>query len=329
MSRPCAARTCGHSGGRVQLVYQNPFSSLDPRQSVEQIVAEPLHNFGDGTARRAPGARRGAHRPRRAARGPARSARRASCRAASASASRSPGRSPSDPEIVVLDEAVSALDVTVQARILELLESLQQELGLTLSVHLARPRGGAADQPHRVGDAARPRRRSRRRSKTSSPAPNTTTRASCSQPCPDERRRSHDRAHPRVLHPTARRRTRARSAIASPPDQIRHAERFGVGPRLGRAAPLPRRRGRAAVAVRLPRPRAAATSEIRLGDRRRHAAARGPGARGRGRRRRRPALGRPRRPRARQRRHARRRSSRSASASTTKARSTTRSCRPC
>ena len=117
----------------LQLVYQNPFASLDPRQSILDAVIEPLVNFGLGTA---------AERRDHATKALERVALPASLH----------GRRPRElsggqrqrvaiaraivlhPEVLILDEATSALDVTVQAGILQLLDDLQRERGMTYLV---------------------------------------------------------------------------------------------------------------------------------------------------------------------------------------------------
>ena len=116
---------------RVQVVFQDPFSSLSPRQKVREIIAEPIVNFGlaHGAAleSRIAGLLEKVRLPRDAMdRYPhefSGGQRQRICIARALAP---------DPDLIVCDEAVSALDVSVKAQIVNLLAELQDELGLAL-----------------------------------------------------------------------------------------------------------------------------------------------------------------------------------------------------
>ncbi|MBQ6662800.1 MAG: ATP-binding cassette domain-containing protein [Firmicutes bacterium] len=116
---------------RMQIVFQDPFSSLDPRMTVYEIVGEPLKNFGlvknkaelrqrveelvskcglfPDQCNRYPHQFSGGQRQR-------------ICIARALA---------SNPDFVICDEAVSALDVSIQAQVINLLKDLQEDLSLT------------------------------------------------------------------------------------------------------------------------------------------------------------------------------------------------------
>ncbi len=115
---------------RIQIVFQNPYASLNPRFTIGQTLIEPMaiHKIGASTTEREQRARTLLEKvgldgsafgkyPHEFSGGQRQ--RIAIARALTL-----------DPEVLVLDEAVSALDVSVQAQVLNLLRDLQDELGL-------------------------------------------------------------------------------------------------------------------------------------------------------------------------------------------------------
>jgi peptide/nickel transport system ATP-binding protein len=129
--RTSARRRSRDARRRIQYIFQNPYSSLNPRRTVGQIIEQPLKVFGTASgreadrrvaemleqvsltaayARRYPDQLSGGERQRVAI------ARALVC----------------GPTVLICDEVTSALDVSVQAAIVELLGNLQRELGLSM-----------------------------------------------------------------------------------------------------------------------------------------------------------------------------------------------------
>ena len=117
---------------RIQMIFQDPISSLNPRRTISQIVGEPLKIWGRGSATEqtakvnevltAVGVDAEAASVRRPHEFSGGQCQRISIARAVVT----------DPKIIICDEPVSALDVSVQAQVLNLLEDMKARYGLTM-----------------------------------------------------------------------------------------------------------------------------------------------------------------------------------------------------
>ena len=115
----------------MQMIFQDPYGSLNPRRRVGSIIGDPfaIHDIAERRGPQAPGP--GADGAGRAQPGALQPVPGRVLRRPAAAHRRRPGAGASGPKLIVCDEPVSALDVSIQAQIINLLADLQSELGLT------------------------------------------------------------------------------------------------------------------------------------------------------------------------------------------------------
>ena len=170
---------------RMQMIFQDPYASLNPRWRVFDIIAEPIRAFGLSTGKADLEARVAALL-RQVEAEPGRRPRSIPHEFSGGQRQRiSIARAlASEPEFLVCDEPTSALDVSVQAQILNLMVDLQRRAAADLPVHQPQPRGRLSHLHARRRDVPRPPGRGGADRARCSAGPSTPIRGCCSTRSP-------------------------------------------------------------------------------------------------------------------------------------------------